>query len=196
MFTYIITASLNRLAGKSEWARQRLQTHSGKSVRFSIENLMDVNVTIKTGGNFAPLTKYATTDVTLVITPEILLRLAANDIHAFREISICGDQSLAEVILYMGRTLHGEIESDLSLLLGDVLAHKAALSGLGLIQWQLEGAHNISQALAKFLTEEKPVIASRTQLYHHIAEIETLQQRVLRLEAKIHQLSVSQASVR
>jgi ubiquinone biosynthesis protein UbiJ len=196
MFTHIVTASLNRLAGKSEWARQRLQTHSGKSVRFGIENLMDVNVTIKSDGNFVPLTKYATTDVTLVITPEILPRLAANDIHAFREISISGDQSLAETILYMGRTLHGEIESDLSLLLGDVLAHQAALSGRGLIQWQLESAHNISQALAKFLTEEKPVVASRTQFYHHIAEIKALQQRVLWLEAKIYQLSVSQASTR
>jgi ubiquinone biosynthesis accessory factor UbiJ len=194
MFTHIVTASLNRLAGKSEWARHELRAHSGKSVRFSIESLMDLNVTIKPDGRFFPLAKYAKTDVTLIITPEILHRLVANDIHAFREILVSGDQSLTETILYMGRTLHGEIENDLSLFLGDVLAHQAAQSGRRLIQWQIESAQNISQALAEFLTEEKPVVVSRTQLHHRIAEIDTLQQRVSRLEAKIHQLSVSQVS--
>lgn len=194
MFIHVVTASLNRLAGKLEWVRQRLQAHSGKSVRFSIKSLMDLNVTIKPDGCFVPLAKHAITDVTLVITPEILLRLATNDIHAFREISVSGDQPLAETILYMGKTLHGEIESGLSLFLGDVLAHQAALSGRGLIQWQLGSVHNVSQALVEFLAEEKRVVASRTQFHHHIAEIGTLLQRVSRLEAKIHHLSASQVS--
>lgn len=191
MNTQIVIALLNRLASRSRWVQQQLPSHAGKSIRFQIEHLMDVSVTITPEGSFAPVTHNKAADVTLVISPELLPDLAANNSHAFHEISVNGDQSLAETILYLGKSLHGEIESDLSSLLGDILAHRIALAGRELIQWHFANVHNISHALTKFLTEEKPVVASKTQLRRHATEIDALLHQVSQLESKIHKLSVS-----
>ncbi len=194
MLTHIVTTVLNRLADRTVWTRQQLRSHTGKSVCFRVESLIDVNIVIGPDGYFDPVTSRGTADMTLNIPPGLLPRLAANDVHAFREIAVSGDPGLAEILLYMGKALHDEVEEDLSALIGDILARRIALTGQGLAQWHMESVRNISQALARFLTEEQPTIASKTQLHRLTSEVNSLQQHILRLEERILTLAAPQPS--
>ncbi|MGG7054405.1 ubiquinone biosynthesis accessory factor UbiJ [Nitrosomonas sp. ANs5] len=190
MLTHILTPSFNRLIDKAAWARERLQSHAGQSVRFEIESLLTLDFRIESDGHVMPANHGEAADAILTLTPDLLARLAANDKQAFHEISLNGDPTLTETLLYLGKILPSEIEADLSVLIGDVLSHRAVQAGQGLLHWHLQSAHNISQALARFLAEEQPVIASRNQLDQLASETEALQEQVSRLETRIQALAI------
>lgn len=190
MLTHILTTSFNRLIDKTAWARERLQSHTGQSVRLTIESLLTLDFRIESDGHVVSANHGEAADATLTLTPDLLARLAANDRQAFREVSLRGDPTLTETLLYLGKILPSEIEADLSVLIGDVLSHRAVQAGQGLLHWHLQSAHNVSQALARFLADEKPVIASRSQLDRLASEADALQQQVSRLETRIQALAI------
>ncbi|SDY36003.1 ubiquinone biosynthesis accessory factor UbiJ [Nitrosomonas halophila] len=190
MLTHILTPSFNRLIDKTAWARERLQSHAGQSVRLTIESLLTLNFRIESDGHVVSANHGEAAAATLTLTPDLLGRLAANDRQAFREISLSGDPTLTETLLYLGKILPSEIEADLSMLIGDALSHRAVQVGQGLLHWHLQSALNVSQALARFLADEEPVIASRNQLERLASGAETLQQQVARLETRVHALAI------
>lgn len=185
ILTSALTAILNRLADKAVRARQQLQSHADKSVCFRVGSLIRLNVTIRHDGYFMPARGDEITVATMNIPAELLPRLAAGDLSAFGEISVCGDPVLTDILLYMGKILHPGIEEDLSSIVGDIFARRAMSTGQGLIRWHLESAHNLSRALAEFLTEEQPMAANRIRFRQFVSEVESLQQHAARLEKRI-----------
>lgn len=189
--TTITIAPLNHLLRGASWARKRLTPLAGKTIRFCIPPLSDLAVTIQASGEVAAAASNASADATLTVTPGLLPRLLARDTDAYREIEISGDKTLAAEILDIAKNLRWEVEQDLSQVMGDILAHRVVQTGNNLVQWHTETAHNLSQALMEYWTEEQPLLAKPTQVREFIDAVNTLQNDVAQLEKHIKALKKS-----
>lgn len=183
--TYPLAGWLNRLAGKSDQVKQRLQAHVNETVCFRIDPLASLSVTITQDGHFKTAAKDAQAAVILDIPAGLIPRIASGEMTAFDDIIICGDPELADTLLYMGKLFQAEIEENLSSIMGDILARRVILTGQELVRWHLGSIRNLSRALSEFLSEEQPVTTSKIRLHQLASETESLQQRISRLEKRI-----------
>jgi len=195
LLTYSLAGCLNRLANKSSQIKQRLQAHANETVCFRIDSLASLSVTITQDGHFTTAARDAYAAVILDITAELIPRIVSGEMAAFDNIIVCGDPELADTLLYMGKIFQAGIEENLSSVIGDVLARRATLTGQELVRWHLGGIRNLSRALGEFLGEEQPITASRNRLHQLASEVESLQQRILRLEKRITTLVPSFSSI-
>lgn len=183
-----LIACLNHLAGKSNSVRQQLQAHANETVCFRIGSLIRLHITITQDGHFTTAARDAQAAIILNIPAELIPRLASGEMDAFREITVCGDPLLADVLLYIGKLFQAEIEENLSSVIGDVFARRVTLAGQGLVRWHLESMRNLSRAVGEFITEEQPVTASHTRFRQLGPEAESLQQQVSQLAERIDTL--------
>ena len=58
-----------------------------------------------------------------------------------------GDIEFGEEILLIGKSLHWDVEQDISGVMGDILAHRVVQAGEGLKHWQTATARNLWQTL-------------------------------------------------
>jgi len=195
LLTYSLASCLNRLANKSSQIKQRLQAHANETVCFRIDSLASLSVTITQDGHFTTAARDAHAAVILDMTDEFIPRIVSGEMAAFDNIIVCGDPELADTLLYMGKIFQAGIEENLSSVIGDVLARRATLTGQELVRWHLGSIRNLSRALGEFLGEEQPITASRNRLHQLASEVESLQQRILRLEKRITTLVPSFSSI-
>ena len=194
--SFIFTALSHVLNGES-WARKRLQPHAGKTIQFAIFSSSDLVALIQSDGKITAIpfsNTTATANTSLTIPPSLLLRLIARDASAIQEINISGDKLLADELLTIIRSLHWDIEHDLSPFLGDILAHRLTQAGQTLLRWQSQSLLNVSQAMIEYLSEEKPILSNQANIEHFVAEINTLNEQVTHLEKRIDTLNSSLAS--
>ncbi|SFU31513.1 ubiquinone biosynthesis protein UbiJ [Nitrosomonas eutropha] len=188
ILTAPLITCLNHLADKSNQVQQRLQSHVNETVCFRIGSLIRLHVTITQDGHFRMATEDEHAEVILNIPVELAPRLASGDRDAFREITVCGDPVLADILLYMGKIFQAEIEENLSSALGDVFARRVTLTGQELVRWQLGSIRNLSRALGEFITEERLITVSHTRFCQISSEVALLQQQVSQLEERIDTL--------
>ena len=124
-------------------------------------------------------------DVTIRLTPGVMLRLAARDASAWNDIAVEGDPQLAAALNHIARNIRWDIEEDLSRVFGDIVAHRMVESGRKLDTWGRQGADNLARSFAEYWTEEQPLIASRADVEQFNRDVDTLRDDVARLERKI-----------
>ncbi len=64
-----------------------------------------------------------------------MLRLAAREESAWREIEVGGDTDFAAAINHIARNLRWDVEEDLSRIFGDIAAHRMAETGRTFQRW-------------------------------------------------------------
>lgn len=177
-------ASINHLVRASSWARAALIPHAGKTARFEILPLA-VSLTVLPDGEVSPAATGVTPSVTLRLTPGLLLRLAAGDENAWREVEVVGDAEFAMVINQLARQLRWDAEEDLSRFFGDIAAHRLVETGRSLQRWGQGTARHVGRSMAGYWTEEDPLIAGASELaeFHHAVDI--VRDDVARLEKRI-----------
>jgi len=180
--------SLNHLLRANQWARAALQPHAGKSACFRCLPFQAC-LTVLDGGEVAPAVAGVVPAVTLTLTPGLLLRVAARDDTAWRDVAIDGDTALAGAIHHLWRHLRWDAEADLARIVGDVAAHRIAGSGRTLQQWARSSGDNLARSFAEYWTEEQPLIAARADVAGFAAAVDLLRDDVARLEKRIAQLS-------
>jgi len=117
-----------------------------------------------------------------------LLRLAARDDSAWREIDITGDTDLASAIHHVARNLRWDFEEDLARVFGDVAAHRMAEAGRTLRRWGEQAADNTGRTFAEYWTEEQPLIAAARDLEEFSRAVDQLRDDAARLEKRLEQL--------
>lgn len=118
-----------------------------------------------------------------------MLRLAARDESAWREISITGDTDFASTIHRVARNLRWDVEEDLSRVFGDIAAHRMAETGRAFQRWSGQAAENTARAFAEYWTEEQPLIAGARDLEEFGRAVDQLRDDAARLEKRIEQLA-------
>jgi ubiquinone biosynthesis protein UbiJ len=188
MLASVAIAPLNHLLRGESWALKRLQVHAGKTARFRLPPFPDLALTIQASGEVSAAAKGASDDATLTLIPGLLPRLLAHDEDAYRKVRVLGDSEFGEEILLIGKSLHWDVEQDISGVMGDILAHRVVGAGEGLMHWQTETARNLWQALVEYLTEEQPLLAKSMDMHEFIREVNTLRSHAASLEMRLNAL--------
>jgi len=181
-------AAVNHLLRSASWARDALRRHAGKSARFELIPFV-VALTILESGEVAPAAADAVPAATVKLGPGLMLRIAARDESAWREVDITGDTDLATVIHHVARNLRWDVEEDLARVFGDVVAHRMAESGRTLQRWGRQAADNTGRSFAEYWTEEQPLIAAARDLEEFGRAVDELRDDAARLEKRVEQLA-------
>jgi ubiquinone biosynthesis accessory factor UbiJ len=184
MFDILAGAPLNHLLRANGWARDALKPHAGKTVTFRCLPLV-TRLTVLDSGEVTPATTDAVAAVTLTLTPGLMLRVAAKDENAWRDVIIDGDTAFAGVIHHLWQHLRWDAEEDLSKVVGDVVAHRIAGSGRTLQRWAQASGDNLAHSFAEYWTEEQPLIAAKADVTRFNADIDRLRDDCARLEKRI-----------
>jgi ubiquinone biosynthesis protein UbiJ len=185
----ILTAGNHLLRGQP-WLRQRLQPFAGRVAMlevFPVELLMAVTAE----GELEPAGSGAAADVVVRVPLAAALGFASGDERARAQIGLSGDPAFAAVLGGVLRELRWDVEEDLSRVVGDIAARRIVQTGQSFLAWQRQTASNILQALAEYLTEERPVLAQRHELEHWVREVDDLRDAAERLEKRIARLDSS-----
>lgn len=187
MFTPAASASINHLLRSNSWAQERLKPFADKTARFECPPFT-LALTVMQNGEVATAAAQTAADVTITMSPGLLLRVLARDETAWTDIKIGGDTGFATAINHVWRNLRWDAEEDLSRVFGDIAAHRMAQSGRTLGQWGRQSADNLLHALAEYWTEEQPLIASKFEIEQFNREVDALRDDLARIEKRLEQL--------
>lgn len=187
MFARSAVALLNHLLVQSSWAPPRLKRFDGRTLQF-IVGPSSFSCSINAEGLLCEAADSIQPDAVIPIPLALLPRLALLDAHAVEQIHAEGEAELIEEVRFLALNLRWDAAEDISRFTGDVAAERLvgmAKSGHQQIQTT---ALNLSQALAEYWTEERPLLARPAQLDQFKqevvaihAEVEALEQRIMRL---------------
>ena len=181
-------AADNHLLRGASWAREALSRHAGGTARFECAPFA-CSLTVQDAGYVAPAAPDAAVSVTIRLTPGLMLRLAANDASAWRDIEAAGDTDFAATLDHLARHLRWDAEEDLSRLFGDITAHRMAESGRAWRRWGEQAFDNTGRAFAEYWTEERPLIAAGRDLEAFNRAVDQLRDDVARLEKRLERLA-------
>ena len=188
MFAQPALATLNHLLSQSGWALQRLTKFSGKTASFNIAPF-SVICTIQNDGALCEAATDVIADAICTIPLSLLPRLALRDEDAFRQIESSGDTELLTEIFFLARNLRWDAAEDLSKITGDIAAERLVQFAKAKQQLVRNTALNLSQALAEYWTEERPLLAKPLQLSCFANEVNQLRNDAEQLERRIEALS-------
>lgn len=184
----LVGAPLNHLLRANGWARDSLKPHTGKTVCVRCPPF-SVSLRVVDSGEVTPAAAGAVPDATLSVTPGLLLRMAAQDDNAWRDIAIDGDTAMAGAVHHLWRHLRWDVEEDLSRLFGDVAAHRMTGSAQAMAQWAKLSGENLLRSLSEYWTEERPAIAAANDLSRFAADVDVLRDDLARLEKRVARLA-------
>jgi ubiquinone biosynthesis accessory factor UbiJ len=193
MIEPVVVASMNHVLRGASWARAVLVPHVGKTARFEVLPLT-VSLTVLPNGEVSAAAAGVIPSVTLRLTPGLILRFAAREDSAWREIAVDGDTDFAAAIHHLVRHLRWDVEEDLSRFFGDVAAHRMAESGRSFRRWGERTAHHVGRSFAGYWTEEDPLIASADEVAEFNRAVDALRDDVARLDKRFVTLSSRQGA--
>jgi ubiquinone biosynthesis protein UbiJ len=183
--------ALNHLLQQQPWAAERLRAFSGQGVEFRCPPFPDLRLRITDAGLLDRAKAEAASALVVKLTPGALPFLLARDEAARKQVEIEGSADLASTVDYLFRHLSWDFEEDLSMLFGDVVAHRLASGGRAFAVWQREAALRLAENLVEYWTEEQPLLARPADVEHFCRDVDTLRDDVARLQKRIEHLHAS-----
>lgn len=188
MLDSAVAGAINHLLRGAAWAREELKRHAAKTAR--IEALPVVlSLVVLDNGEVSAATKNAVPAATVVLTPGLMLRLAARDESAWKEVGVTGDTDFAATINNIARNLRWDVEEDLSRVFGDIAAHRMAETARTIQRWGEQSLENTARSAAEYWTEERPLIASTRAVREFVSDVDVLRDDVARFEKRVENLS-------
>lgn len=184
----VAAAVANHLLLAAAWARAELRAHAGKTARFELFPA-GFSLTVLDSGEVSAAPADAVAAVTFRLTPGLLLRFAARDESAWREVDAAGDTDFAATINQLARNLRWDFEEDLSRVFGDIAAHRMAETGRVFRRWGSQSAEGIARSFTEYWTEEQPLIVPARELEAFNSEVDALRDDAARLEKRVEILS-------
>jgi ubiquinone biosynthesis protein UbiJ len=175
---------VNHLLDGEDWACARLKPFAGQAARLDL-GAFKLLLEITAEGRF----RAGNTDceaaviITLPVQAPILVLTDRPSLLAAARIN--GSAELAEALGFVFSNLHWDVESDLSLVLGDIAARRLVEGGQQAARWTRDQAMNLALNLAEYLTEENQTLARPRDVATFCHEVATLNDDVSRLEARL-----------
>jgi ubiquinone biosynthesis protein UbiJ len=182
-----LRSALNHMLRGQPWLRQRLLPFAGRVAALEVFPAKLV-VSVDADGQLLPAADEASPAVVVHIPVSAALALAAGDERSRTRIQVSGDPAFAAVLGGVLRELRWDVEEDLSRVVGDIAAHRIVRAGRSLLDWQRRAADNLFRSFAEFLTEERPLLAQRSEVEHWVREVDLVREAAERLEKRIARL--------
>jgi ubiquinone biosynthesis protein UbiJ len=184
MLETLAVPAINRLLRANTWASERLRPHAGKTALLECPPF-ELRFTVLDTGEVAAVRSGIAPELTIGVTPNLLLRVAARDPTAWNAAQLNGDVEFAAALDYVRRNLRWDYEEDLSRILGDIAAHRVASAARQLQSWGRNAALNVSRSIAEYVTYEKALLASAHAIEQFNREVDSLRDDVERLEKRL-----------
>lgn len=187
MLSRTAAAALEHVLASAPWAREALAPFGGRRVRLACGPLV-VTFLVTAHGGVTAADAEASADVTVCLPPGAALRLAAGDESAFAEARVDGDAEFAVVVRKLATGLVWDFEEDLSRVLGDIAAHRAAGVIRSTAATGRDTVDRVGRALAEYATEEGRLTPPRAEIRAWMADVDVLRDDVERLAQRIARL--------
>lgn len=188
MTAQAFAAAFNHLLQSQPWSRERLQRHAGKAIRVNLPPLL-LLLAVEEDGMICAAQPGSEPDATLGVSPLALLHMLSSRPLPQDLVHAAGDSGLAVDFGNVMQNLRWDAEEDLSRVFGDVLGHRIARTGAGLLSRTQQAAENFAANLTEYWTEEKPLLAKRTDIERFIEEVDTVRDAAARLEKRVERLA-------
>jgi ubiquinone biosynthesis protein UbiJ len=188
VFESPVAAALNHLLEGESWARERLAPFAGEALELRAPPLPALRLAIAADGRLAPAGADAVPSLTIMVGAQALPALARGEDHFLRAIEISGNARLAAEVMFLFRHLRWDYEEDLSRLVGDAAAHRAADAARTLLAWQKDAARRIAEGLMEYAVEEKRILVPRSELEKLAQAAARLRDDLERLEKRLGRL--------
>ena len=187
MFKTLAAQFLQHITHQNNWSRKHLIAFAGKVVQFNIV-FIQTNLIILEDGSLGIATDNATADAYIHIPPSLALRLLAKDESAKLQIKVDGDTHLAAEIGKILQHMRWDFEEDLSKVIGDIPANKAASFSRKFLKSTKKQSINLAEMLVEFWQEENPILAKKWRVEKFNTDVDTLRSDTARLEKRLAKL--------
>lgn len=185
--TQAFAVTFNHLLQSQPWSQERLQRHAGKTLQLNLPPLQ-LLVGIEENGMIAASPEDSPHDASLAVSPLALLHMLSSRPTPQALVHTTGDASLAVDFGNIMQNLRWEAEEDLSKIFGDVLGHRMARTGSGLLSGVRQAATNFAANLVEYWTEEKPLLAKRADITRFVGDVDAVRDATERLEKRVERL--------
>ena len=196
MLTATIENLLNRGLPRSPRAQQLCAELAGR--RIAIEAPAMARLLIESTGNCLRITRGSLpADAEVIGGPLSLLALgtaAADEPLPRGEIEVRGDAQLAEKFRELARLLKPDPEEELSLLIGDVAAHRIGRLTRGALDWSRNAAATLLKDAGEYFSHERGDLVPREEGEQFLRDVDALREDVDRLDTRIGLLTQRLAS--
>ena len=187
MISTLVIRVVNGVLRRNSWALQRLQDCAGKTARFECPPV-SLALTVLETGEVTAAPAGTAQQVTIALTPGLMLRVLAHDETVWNDIAVAGDTDFATVINHVWRNLRWDMEEDLARVFGDIAAHRMMQTGRALDAWRAQSFDNLARSFAEYWTEEQPLIARAHDIECFNRDVDQLRDDVARIEKRIANL--------
>lgn len=191
MLTSTIENILNRGLPRSPRAQQLCAELAGR--RIAIEAPSVARLLVESTGNSLRITRgKLPADAEVVGGPLSLLALgsSAADAPLSRgEVEVRGDAELAQKFRELARLLTPDPEEELSILIGDVAAHRIGRLARGALDWCRNAATTLLQDVGEYFSHERGDLVPRQEGEQFLRGVDALREDVDRFDARLELLT-------
>ena len=196
MLTDTIENVLNRGLPRSPRAQQLCAELAGR--RLAIEAPALARLLVESTGQSLRLTRGSLpADAEIVGGPLSLLALSTSASEAplsGGEVEVRGDAELAEKFRELARLLAPDPEEELSILIGDVAAHRVGRLARGALGWTRSAAETLLRDVGEYFSHERGDLVSREEGEQFLRGVDSLREDVDRLHARLELLTQRRAT--
>lgn len=190
MLTATIENVLNRGLPRSPRAQQLCADLAGR--RIAIEAPAMARLLVESTGHSLRVTRGSQpADAEVIGGPLSLLALggSATDAPLSRgEIEVRGDAELAQKFRELVRLLAPDPEEELSLVVGDVAAHRIGRLARGAVGWSRDAAATLLRDVGEYFSHERGDLVSREEGEQFLLGVDRVREDVDRLDARLELL--------
>ncbi|HMW80554.1 hypothetical protein [Accumulibacter sp.] len=189
MLLRALLAFANHVLASEDWATSRLARFAGQSVAIGFGSV-SLPVTIGADGLLAAglADPQSPATVTLTLPDDAPVRWLTDRAALLASAQIAGPADLAETLNFVMRHLRWDVESDLSLLFGDIVGRRTAQIIGALGQWQANARQRSLSSLGEYLSEESGVLATRREVERFCVSVGALADDCRRLESRLQRV--------
>lgn len=177
-------AAINHLLAQEGWARDALKLHAGKLALIDAGSVA-LRLQVTSDGMLAAGTADTVPAVTIRMKLSDLPLIAQNRERAFSYVKIEGDAEFANTISQLSKQLRWEPEADLERLAGPIAATRLADGARHLLKTAATTHRKLSENVAEYLAEERPVLVRPALLEAMGADINRLRDDVERAAKRL-----------
>jgi ubiquinone biosynthesis protein UbiJ len=191
MFNRSAAFALNRLLARESFARERLRPFAGQHVLVRSPPWPELILAISAEGLVQAPSAGRPPDLVITVKAAAVPLFLAGSERSLREVSIEGNEELAQAVRFLATNLRWDIEEDLSQVVGDTLAHRLANAGRALAAWQKDSAQRVGEHFAEYLREESQTLAHPARMADFTREVAAARDAVERLEKRLERLETA-----
>jgi ubiquinone biosynthesis protein UbiJ len=174
----------NRVLEREDWARVRLSTHAGRTLRMNCGPIAST-LAIAPSGMLSPA--HGAADLTLSISPLRVPTLLAHPERWTELVAADGDAALAATLADLARTLPWFVEQAFASALGPLIGTRVADAGRALLALPEYAAQSFGASLTSYARDEAGLGVGATKVADFSAEVAAIAARVDALALRLDQ---------